>query len=226
MKMTRILLALGIMAAVPGCVSCCQDHFDNCTANVRNCWHAHLAWKDWSWTYCDLPYSSDFKNGFKTGYRDICEGATGSQPTHPPRRYWNVVYQNAEGHCRINSWFEGYSHGVLAATQDGFAGASVIPVSPTTHMNMERMAWERKRRYEADRGRQREHARRVWTSDDEDNYPELKSDRQSEEMDRDGLDKQLPYEEQPLPDDSTMVPGYNGYFPVQANRSVYGTSIR
>ena len=156
MKTIRNLLGLWVLVALSGCANCYTGaYFDNCTTGARNSWLAHLAWKDWCWAYSNVPHTADFSSGFKAGYVAVCEGKEGCQPTHPPRRYWNVAYQNAEGHCRVNSWFDGYTHGAICATGDGFAGASMIPVSPVYNQGVARTAYDRET---ALRGRPRTHA--------------------------------------------------------------------
>ena len=35
-----------------------------------------------------------------------------------------------------DSWFDGFSHGALAAQQDGFGNLKQIPISPTARANM------------------------------------------------------------------------------------------
>jgi len=102
---------------------------------VRNKMLAHHAWDRWQWCYADMPCRADFARGFKDGYTDVVKGKTGCQPVLPPRFYWSVHYQNADGHCHINAWFDGYTHGAMAAAQDGYASAGRIPISPTARGN-------------------------------------------------------------------------------------------
>jgi hypothetical protein len=94
------------------------------------------AWARWSWCYDDLTHPRDFSAGFRAGYHDILNGGAGCQPTLPPRSYWKACYRNAEGHCKVNAWFEGFSHGALAAQKDGASTYGHIPLSPTAHGNL------------------------------------------------------------------------------------------
>ena len=49
--------------------------------------------------------------------------------------YWKPCYQNPQGQCKIQSWFDGYSHGALAAQQDGYGNLQTIPLSSTARQN-------------------------------------------------------------------------------------------
>lgn len=93
------------------------------------------AWARWSWCYDELTHPKDFASGFQSGYLDVVNGGAGCQPTLPPKSYWKACYRNAEGHCRINQWFEGFSHGAVAAEQDGANVYGHIPLSPTATAN-------------------------------------------------------------------------------------------
>lgn len=93
------------------------------------------AWARWSWCYNDLTHPKDFAGGFRAGYLDVVNGGAGCQPTLPPKTYWKSCYRNPEGHCRINAWFEGFSHGAVAAEQDGANVYGHIPMSPTAQAN-------------------------------------------------------------------------------------------
>lgn len=79
--------------------------------------------------------SLSFCQGFRAGYENILAGGKGCQPTLPPRLYWKPCYQNPEGQCKIQSWFDGYSHGALAAQQDGYGNLQTIPMSSTARQN-------------------------------------------------------------------------------------------
>ena len=95
------------------------------------------AWARWSWCYDELTHPKDFASGFRSGYQDVLNGGSGCQPTLPPKTYWKACYRNAQGNSKVNAWFEGFSHGVLAANQDGAAAYGSIPLSPTAQANWE-----------------------------------------------------------------------------------------
>lgn len=138
MKIARILPtmlpAILLLATVSGCSSLFEC-YDTGAMKIRNKALAHKAWDRWQWCYADMPCRADFARGFKDGYTDVVKGGTGCQPVLPPRFYWSVHYQNADGHCHINGWFDGYTHGAMAAAQDGYASSGRIPISPTARGN-------------------------------------------------------------------------------------------
>jgi hypothetical protein len=126
---------LVLLVAASGCSSL-QDHIVDCEMDLRNQILAQKGWNEWSWCYDELDYPFHFAKGFKAGYRDILSGGNGCQPTLPPRCYWKPKFQSPEGRCKTNAWFDGFSHGALAAQQDGFGNLNEIPMSPTARANM------------------------------------------------------------------------------------------
>lgn len=133
-KTLRTLAAILFLSAA-GCASI-EEGCVNTEMKIRNHILAQKAWGEWSWCYDDLDYPMHFAKGFKDGYRDILDGGTGCQPTLPPKCYWKPQYQSAEGGCKTNAWFDGFSHGALAAQQDGFGSLNQIPISPTARTNL------------------------------------------------------------------------------------------
>lgn len=135
-RMTHGILLLTLTTALTGCASV-FDGVVSCETGIRNHVLAQKAWGHWSWCYDKLDHPLHFAKGFKAGYRDILEGGSGCQPTLPPQIYWKPCYQTPEGRCKINAWFDGFSHGALAAQQDGYSNMGEIPLSPTARMNLE-----------------------------------------------------------------------------------------
>ena len=133
-KTLRAWAALLITAAA-GCASI-QDCVVDIEMDVRNHVLAQKAWGEWSWCYDDLDYPFHFAKGFKDGYTNILEGGNGCQPTLPPKCYWKPQFQSPEGRCQTNAWFDGFSHGALAAQQDGYGALQQIPISPTARANL------------------------------------------------------------------------------------------
>jgi hypothetical protein len=132
-KSAKAWLPLLFLGAA-GCATiadCCIEH----ETSMRNCVPAQKAWGNWSWCYDDLDHPFHFAKGFKAGYKNILQGGKGCQPTLPPRWYWKPCYQSPEGRCKIASWFDGYSHGALAAQQDGYGSLQELPISPTARAN-------------------------------------------------------------------------------------------
>ncbi|MEZ6063869.1 MAG: hypothetical protein R3C19_26275 [Planctomycetaceae bacterium] len=137
-RLTKLVLLLAVTAVFTGCSSM-TDHFIDCEIKCRNTIIAQKAWNEWSWCYDELDHPFNFAKGFKAGYLDILNGGKGCQPTLPPKCYWKPSYHGPEGQCMVDAWFNGFSHGALAAQQDGYGNISQIPVSPTCRMNL-RMA--------------------------------------------------------------------------------------
>lgn len=135
-RISTLLLLSAMTAGFSGCTSM-HDGMISCEMGIRNHVLAQKAWGHWSWCYNDLDYPFHFAKGFKAGYQDILNGGAGCQPTLPPQCYWKPHYQNPEGLCKINAWFDGFSHGVLAAKQDGYGHLGQIPISPTARQNLQ-----------------------------------------------------------------------------------------
>ena len=75
-------------------------------------------------------YSRHYRRGFFDGFEDYLDlGGTGDPPVAPPRTYWRVYYQNAEGHQAIQDWFEGFRHGASVARASGVRDFVVLPLS-------------------------------------------------------------------------------------------------
>jgi len=75
-------------------------------------------------------YSRHYRRGFFDGFNDYLDkGGTGDPPVAPPRGYWRVYFQNAEGHQAIQDWFDGFRHGSSIAQASGVRDFVVIPLS-------------------------------------------------------------------------------------------------
>ncbi|MCC6420327.1 MAG: hypothetical protein IT429_18995 [Gemmataceae bacterium] len=76
------------------------------------------------------PYSEDYGDGFCDGFVDHLEfGGHGEPPPLPPRRYWGVNYQTAEGNLAVQDWFAGFRHGAAVAMQTGYRRWITLPTS-------------------------------------------------------------------------------------------------
>ena len=129
------ILFITVAAALPGCTMVHNEVMET-EMEVRNCLLAQKAWGHWSWCYGNLDHPTHFARGFKAGYRDILEGGSGCQPTLPPECYWKPCFQTPAGRCKTYAWFDGFSHGALAAKQDGYGGLGEIPISPRVRENL------------------------------------------------------------------------------------------
>jgi hypothetical protein len=134
-RQTAATLLAAFLLTATGCSSL-HDYVIQTETGVRNSILTQKAWGEWSWCYDDLEYPGDFALGFKAGYRNVLEGGKGCQPTLPPRCYWKPCYETPTGRSKIAAWFDGFSHGALAANQDGMAGMSQLPISPTAKRNL------------------------------------------------------------------------------------------
>ena len=138
MKRTRYMSLLTLAAVfLTGCASMHSSRSGGLVEGIKHKCEAQQAWNAWSWCYAELNHPFHFARGFKAAYRDVREGGKGCQPTLPPKCYWKSRYQSAEGRCKVNAWFEGYSHGALAAQQDGVGHWNEIPISPTARINLQ-----------------------------------------------------------------------------------------
>ena len=135
-RITIGMLLLAMTFSFSGCASMC-DGVISCEMTIRNHVLAQKAWGHWSWCYDKIDYPMHFAKGFKDGYRKVLDGGNGCQPTLPPQCYWKPQFQTPEGRCKTNSWFDGFSHGALAARQDGYGSLGEIPISPTARTNIE-----------------------------------------------------------------------------------------
>ncbi|MEQ9410059.1 MAG: hypothetical protein RIK87_20145 [Fuerstiella sp.] len=137
MKYTAVRLMLVTMiAGLSGCTTICDEVIET-DMGIRNRVLAQKAWGHWSWCYDELEHPFHFARGFRAGYRNVLEGGSGCQPTLPPQWYWKPCFQTPEGRCKTYAWFDGYSHGALAAKQDGYGDLGEIPISPTARTNLQ-----------------------------------------------------------------------------------------
>ncbi|MEY2726257.1 MAG: hypothetical protein RLZZ458_2124 [Planctomycetota bacterium] len=134
-RQTAATLLAAFLLTATGCSSL-HDYVIQTETGIRNSIITQKAWGEWSWCYDDLEYPGDFSKGFKAGYQNVLAGGKGCQPTLPPRCYWKPYYETPSGRARIAAWFDGFSHGALAANQDGMAGLSELPISPTAKKNL------------------------------------------------------------------------------------------
>lgn len=117
----------------------CNAISDMCLEKEMTCRNHILAckaWGEWSWCYDQLNHRSHFAKGFRAGYENILAGGKGCQPTLPPRLYWKPCFQTPLGQSQIQSWFDGYSHGALAAQQDGYGNINTLPMSSSARQNL------------------------------------------------------------------------------------------
>ena len=91
---------------------------------------AETAWQEITKANPDPSYSPDYVCGFKDGFADfLYAGGTGEPPPLPPRQYWKIKYETAEGHQAIEDWFAGFRHGASVAQTTGYRQWVTIPSS-------------------------------------------------------------------------------------------------
>jgi len=99
---------------------------------ARHCRDKSLAEEAWE-EVCSRDgdvYSRHYRRGFFDGFNDYLDaGGTGDPPVLPPRTYWRVYFQNAEGHQAIDDWFEGFRHGASIARASGVRNFVTVPLS-------------------------------------------------------------------------------------------------
>ena len=126
----KVLLSAFVIASA-GCATLCDD-CDDCACCFRNKCRGYAAWWHWRPVYSGLDCESDFGSGFRAGYEAMATDGNSKAPALPPRSYWSPWYQNQYGHQQMQAWFDGYTHGAMAAEQDGLNQWSRIRTNPTS----------------------------------------------------------------------------------------------
>lgn len=126
MRLIPLLIAVVCLSGLTGCSTCILTVNGACVS-LRDRMKAERAWlKHWS-LYNDVDYRWSFSNGFKAGYLDVSHGGDGAPPDLPPMHYWKSHYQKPKGRRKVVSWYDGFTHGVLAATYDNASIRHRIP---------------------------------------------------------------------------------------------------
>jgi len=130
------LLAVGMTFWLSGCYAIIDDVIE-CENGMVNNFRAYRAWGQHHGFFDDIEHRSHYKRGFLDGYVETAaNGSTSSYghcqnqqclPLMPPRRYWKHCYQNCEGRKKIDSWYQGYAEGAIAASEDGVYESSIVP---------------------------------------------------------------------------------------------------
>lgn len=135
MRMTLVLCVLGFCALSSGChlaTSACRNMFADaaraCEERKEQRRNRQLAESAWSEAQGSCPSASvDYAQGFKDGFADYLDaGGTGEPPPLPPRRYWAMRYQSAQGHQAIEEWYEGFSRGTATARDSNYRSWIVL----------------------------------------------------------------------------------------------------
>jgi hypothetical protein len=116
-----LALALIMVCVGAGCVS----DITYCAAWVHQSWTTDKAWRCRKWMYEGIDCESSFKAGFKAGYRFANCGGDSCQPPGPSH-FWFANGMTEEDQREAQAWCDGFTHGTLAAQQDGNTAASVL----------------------------------------------------------------------------------------------------
>jgi hypothetical protein len=129
MKRIRLLPCILLGSLATGCISQIRDEFDDTRVAYFNHNLATAAYCEASPLFAtvDCPYS--FKLGFEAGFIAICNGGNGCPPIFPPgsKIFSKAWLDDGTPDDRRNAWYDGYSHGVLAAHQTGASDINRIP---------------------------------------------------------------------------------------------------
>ena len=79
--------------------------------------------------HCERIHADHFRDGFVSGYCNVCDGKGGEIPALPPEKYWGFQYRNQEGAEMQTAWFSGYEVGAESAKSDGSGSFHEIQVS-------------------------------------------------------------------------------------------------
>ena len=120
MRLVQLILATGCLL-LPGCAG-----IEDYRYSLVNEYRAYRAWAGTTGKH-DVPYHKDFGAGWRQGYFDVCTGRCGQVPVIPPKAYWSPCQQNERGAAKLESWYQGYQQGAIAADEDGFGNWHRLP---------------------------------------------------------------------------------------------------
>jgi hypothetical protein len=121
----RISLGLVLAMTLAGLGAGCGAEANYCATWVRQSWTTERAWHDRKWMYEGIACESSFKAGFKAGYRFANCGGDSCQPPGPSH-FWFANGMTEGDQREAQAWCDGFTHGTLAAQQDGATAASSL----------------------------------------------------------------------------------------------------
>jgi hypothetical protein len=98
---------------------------DSGCGTAHQFWTTESAWRSRKWMYDGIACQSSFKAGFKAGYQFATCGGDSCQPPGP-HHFWSAGGMTEEDQRKAQAWCDGFTHGTLAAQQDGAATASAL----------------------------------------------------------------------------------------------------
>jgi hypothetical protein len=120
-RSNRLVIAVGVAWLAAGCVS----ELNSCATWVEQTYVTNRAWRDRKWMYEGIACESSFKAGFKAGYRFANCGGDVCQPPGPSH-FWFASGMTEQDQRDAQAWCDGFTHGSLAAQQDGNTTASTL----------------------------------------------------------------------------------------------------
>jgi hypothetical protein len=134
MRIGWLTLALGVCTVCPGCslfVTACRDVTYEAKLGIQECREKHrnrrVAEEHCAQSGACADASHDYVAGYKQGFADYLNAGDGEPPALPPRRYWGIRYQSAQGHGLIEQWYAGWRDGAAAAKESGLRQFVVVP---------------------------------------------------------------------------------------------------
>jgi len=129
MKRYRILPCLLLLTASSGCINQIRDEFDDIRVAHFNHRLAWSAYRETSPCYVMIDCPHSFKLGFEAGFIAVANGGNGCPPVFAPgSKIFSLAWlDDGSPEDRRTAWYDGYSHGVLAAHQTGAADINRIP---------------------------------------------------------------------------------------------------
>lgn len=148
MRVLTTSIQLVLLSITVGSSSGCYtlvDQYQQFEIGVRNRFCANRAWNRVEDRFDNLDHKRHFQNGFNAGYIAAAADSDACPPSIAPQKYWSVRFQNPDGREKVHAWFQGYSHGMIEAHQDGLHHYSEIPTmgleNPALHANAEHKVW-------------------------------------------------------------------------------------
>lgn len=124
MRPALLCLILLIVTAGPGCQST-GAYVNRTVAKASQSWSAEKAWRCRKNMYADVPCRRSFKAGFKAGFRFAHGGYDSCEPPIP-QHFWRINGVSDDERANAQAWSDGFTHGSLAAQQDGAASQSAL----------------------------------------------------------------------------------------------------
>ena len=135
----KALLLAGCLPPLSGCLLAehtSRNLFNEPTELLDNKKIAHrlrqearTVWGQVCHQYPARTFSTDFVEGFTSGYVDYLEsGGTAQPPAVPPIRYRRSRYMSVEGHAQIQDYFCGFKYGCDVAAASGKRDLITVPI--------------------------------------------------------------------------------------------------